>query len=57
MCRSTMLTLAAAVLIGVAAIPAGGASPVTNGRLAFVATEAGTTQVFAINPDGSGQTR
>ena len=57
MCRSTMLIVAATVLLGVAAIPAGGANPVANGRLAFVATEAAATQVFTIGSDGSGQTQ
>jgi hypothetical protein len=53
--KSTILIVAAAVLLGVAAIPAGGASAIANGRLAFVATEAGTPQVVTINPDGSRQ--
>lgn len=55
--RSTILVTAAALLLGVAVIPAYGVRSVTNGRLAFVADEAGKTQVFTINPDGSGLTK
>jgi Tol biopolymer transport system component len=55
--RSTFVVIAAAFLLGVAAIPAYGVHSVTNGRLAFVADKAGKTQVFTINPDGSGLTK
>ena len=50
----SMIVIAAALLVGVASIPAYGVHSVANGRLAFVATKAGKTQVFTINPDGSG---
>ena len=52
-----MIGIPAAVATGTAPASATGANAATNGRLAFVATEAGTTQVFTINPDGSGQTQ
>ena len=52
-----MIGIPAAVATGTAPAAATGANAATNGRLAFVATEAGTTQVFTINPDGSGQTQ
>lgn len=55
--RSTIVAIAAALLVGVAAIPAYGVHSVANGRLAFVATKAGKTRVFTINPDGSGLKR
>ena len=52
-----VIGIPAAVATGAAPAAATGANAATNGRLAFVATEAGTTQVFTINPDGSGQTQ
>jgi TolB protein len=51
------LTAAAVLLAGVAAIPAYGVDAVANGKLAFVADEAGRPQVFTIEPDGTGLTR
>ena len=51
------LTAAVVLLAGVAAIPAYGVDAVVNGRLAFVADEAGKPQVFTVKPDGSGLTR
>ena len=53
------VALAAAVVLlaGVAVIPAYGVGPVANGRLAFVADEAGRPQVFTVKPDGTGLTR
>ena len=51
------LTAAAVLLAGVAAIPAYGVDAVVNGRLAFVADEAGKPQVFTVKPDGTGLTR
>jgi Tol biopolymer transport system component len=60
--RRTLLLLAAvgipaAVGAGTAPVSEAGANAVANGRLAFVATQAGTPQVFTINSDGSGQTQ
>jgi TolB protein len=55
--RSTITLIAAALLLVIAAIPAYGVHSVTNGRLAFVADEAGKTKVFTINPDGGGLTK
>ena len=52
-----MLAVAAALLAGVAAIPAYGVVPVANGKIAFVADEAGRPQVFTVKPDGTGLTR
>jgi len=52
-----VLTAAAVLLAGVAAIPAYGVDAVANGKLAFVADEAGKPQVFTIKPDGTGLTR
>ena len=46
-----------AVATGTAPVWAAGSNAVANGRIAFVATEAGTAQVFTINPDGTGQTQ
>ena len=51
------LTAAAVLLAGVAAIPAYGVDAGANGKLAFVADEAGKPQVFTVNPDGTGLTR
>jgi Tol biopolymer transport system component len=55
--RPATLLIAVTLVLGVAAIPAGGAGIVSNGRLAFIATAAGTTQVFTVNPDASGLTK
>ena len=59
--RLVLLTLAvsvAATVAGaVAAIPAYGVEAGANGKLAFVADEAGKPQVFTIKPDGTGLTR
>jgi TolB protein len=52
-----VLAVAAVLLAGVAAIPAYGVDAVVNGKLAFVADEAGKPQVFTIRPDGTGLTR
>ena len=51
------LTAAAVLLVGVAAIPAYGVDGVANGKLAYVADEAGKPQVFTVKPDGTGLTR
>jgi Tol biopolymer transport system component len=51
------LAAAAVLLSGVAAIPAYGVDAVANGKLAFVADEAGKPQVFTVRPDGTGLTR
>jgi len=51
------LTTAAVLLAGVAAIPAHGVDAGANGKLAFVADEAGKPQVFTVKPDGTGLTR
>jgi len=51
------LTAAAVLLAGVAAIPAYGVDAVANGKLAFVADEAGKPQVFTVKPDGTGLRR
>jgi Tol biopolymer transport system component len=55
--RPAIVLLAATLVLGAAAIPAGGAATVVNGRLAFVASDAGTPQVFSVNPDASGLTK
>jgi len=51
------LTAAAVLLAAVAAIPAYGVDAVANGRIAFIADEAGTPQVFTVKADGTGLTR
>ena len=51
------LAVAAVLMAGVAVIPAYGVGPVANGRLAFVADEAGRPQVFTVKSDGTGLTR
>ena len=51
------LTAAAVLLAGIAAIPAYGVDAIANGKLAFVADEAGKPQVFTVNPDGTGVTK
>jgi Tol biopolymer transport system component len=60
-CRTLLLLAVAgipsAVVTGTAPVSEAGANAAANGRLAFVATKAGTPQVFTINPDGSGQTQ
>jgi len=58
MSRLKVALMAAAVLLaGVAVIPAYGVDAVANGKLAFVADEAGKPQVFTVKPDGTGLTR
>ena len=51
------LAVAAVLMAGVAVIPAYGVGSVANGRLAFVADEAGRPQVFTVKSDGTGLTR
>jgi TolB protein len=53
----TKIALIAVLAVGVAAIPAYGVGSVANGRIAFAANVAGKSQVFTINPDGTGLTQ
>ena len=48
---------AGGLTLGIAAIPAYGVDAIANGKLAFVADEAGKPQVFTVKPDGTGLTR
>jgi Tol biopolymer transport system component len=51
--------VAAAALLAAALLPsaAQAAFPGTNGKLAFVSGRDGNFEIYAMNPDGSGQTR
>jgi Tol biopolymer transport system component len=55
--RPATLLVAATLVLGASAIPADGAGALSNGPLAFIATDSGTTQVFTVNPDASGLTK
>ena len=61
MCRkrsgllALLATASAAVLLS-AAGPAGAAFPGENGQIAFISDRDGDNEIFAMNPDGSGQT-
>jgi len=55
--RIRLVVLLAVTLAGVAALPAGATPPGTNGQIAFgrFNPTLGDTQVYVVNPDGSGQ--
>jgi hypothetical protein len=55
--RIRLVVLLAVTLAGATALPAGASPPGTNGQIAFgrFNPTLGDTQVYVVNPDGSGQ--
>jgi len=55
--QSTIRLIIATIVLATAAMPAGAANHFINGRIAFTSIRDGNSEIYVMNPNGSGQTR